>query len=426
MATVRWDSSGFGLPTEPRQPFDPGSDWPSASGPIGGGPPPTVDRSTPARPPSTSPFTVQPMAPTRSSNPTTQPVATAPSTPPPATTPAAPTPAPAGGTGTFGAASRGTPVDQYVQAWQSNWNLPPAATSLDSLVNSLHAEGWVNAKRADHNGQPSNDKIDFGNGQGADVIFSEGTPDARWVWQPYATGASGGASGGGGTGDPSSELFINEVLSRIGSLHQPVNDPLAPLYQLMAMQRIQGLQGAPYTAGEDAALTARYMNPLTTARDAELQQNKERIGQRGMLPTSGLLDQLNKSTNANYQTGVALGSNDLAVRAVDEKQRRQDEALQVLQQALGQSRTQRSEQDQRSQQIIDLANMLPAMDERRLTLLNQSATDTSAAQGSSALLQQQSTALQQQLLHANTQAQRDAAWGEFFGRLLNNWGSIVG
>lgn len=336
--------------------------------------------------------------------------------------PVAPPPAQTGGQG-FGAAGRGEDVGSYIQKWQKNWNLPPTAASLDSLIASLRAEGWVNAKRADHNGQPSNDKIDLGNGQGADVIFSEGMPNAAWAWQPYSTGGSGG---GGGTGDPSSELFINEVLSRIGALHQPVNDPLAPLYQLMAMQRIQGLQGAPYTAGEDAAMTARYMNPLTTARDAELQANKERIGARGMLPTSGLLDELNKGTNANYQTGVALGSNDLAVRAVDEKQRRQDEALDVLSKVLGFNKGQRTEEDQRGQSIIDLAGMLPAMDERRLALLNQSATDNSAAQGVNGLLQQQSTALQQKLLHANTQAQRDAAWGEFFGTLLNNWGSLFG
>lgn len=116
-----------------------------------------------------------------------------PTTPPPAPAPAPP-PAATSGSG-FGAAGRGEDPAQYIQAWQRQFGFAPTAASLDHLVNSLRAEGWVNAKRADHNGSPSNDKIDLGNGQSADVISSEGASNAAWSWQPYATDSHGGGGG---------------------------------------------------------------------------------------------------------------------------------------------------------------------------------------------------------------------------------------
>jgi hypothetical protein len=316
----------------------------------------------------------------------------------------------------------GNPRDLWNSWYQSAANKPRQSqnTSLQPFVDYLTQQGVTGARV---NVDP------HGFGKGIDlnnqfIKLLDGYDNPIWIdnWNEQGGGAPGA---GAGYTDPSSELYLNELLSRMEQLRKPVNDPMAPLYQLMALSRVQNLKEQPYTGGEDAALVNRYMQPLTMARDAELEQNKERIGARGMLASSGLLDELNKGTNQNYQRGVAQGSSDLAVRAVDEKQRRLDEALSVLAQLTQFGRTQRNEDDQRSSELINLASQFPQMDERRLQALLQASNDGGAAsQAGGQIMAQRSQALQQQLLHSNTQAQRDAAWGEFFGSLLNNWDTL--
>jgi hypothetical protein len=310
--------------------------------------------------------------------------------------------------------------------WQEWWGAGNRArqsqnTSLQPFVDYLKQRGIDASVNVDPHGMGKGINL---NGQFIKLLDGYDNP----IWEDYANEGAGGGTGaaGGGGNDPSRELFINELLSRMESLRKPVDDPLAPLYQLMALTRVQNLQGEPFTGGDDAALRAKYMDPLTQARDAELQANKERIGARGMLPSSGLLDELNKTTNQGYQRGVAIGSNDLAVRAIDERQRRQMEQLDVLSDLLSQGRTARGEDDRRGQEIIELAALFPEMDERRLQMLLQASGDSTAnaSAASTSLLQQGSQDLQARLLQSRTDAERNAAWGEFFGSLLDNWDDI--
>jgi hypothetical protein len=373
---------------------------------------PWTDEDVPPRN-TAGPVETRPYEPPQASNPWPVPsVGTQPYTPP---------------TPSLNAAGRGVSPEQYYRDYLANFNVNLRQSSpagWDDLIKALQTEGY------NYTTDARTDGLHKGLYEGGDpnkfIKILNGMDQPIWMPGGDAPGAGGGSVPGAGAGytDPSSQLFINELLSRIENLRKPVEDPMAPLYQLMALTRVQNLQGEPYTGADDAALTARYMNPLTQARDAELQQNKERIGQRGMLPTSGLLDELNKTTNQSYQQGVATHSNDLAVRAVDERQRRQQEQLSVLSDLLTQGRTARSEEDRRGSEIVDLAKMLPDMDTQRLNSLLGASGDNSAAQASSGLLAQNAQRMQQDLLNAQTQAQRDAIWGEFFGSLLNNWDSI--
>lgn len=329
------------------------------------------------------------------------------------TTPIAPSPAPQAAPQQPQPAG-GDPRSLWNSWYQSAGQKPRQSmnTSLQPFVDYLKSQGLNAEVNVDPHGFGKGINL---NGQFIKLLDGYDNP----IWEDYANAGQGG---GAQTQDPSSELYINELLARMGVLRQPVQDPLAPLYQLMALTRVQNLAGDPYTGKDDAALTARYMNPLTQARDAELQANKERIGARGMLPTSGLLDELNKGTNQNYQQGVAIGSNDLAVRAVDERQRRQDEQLSVLADLLRQGQGARREEDLRGQELIDLAAMLPAHDERRMQLLLDASNDGgAAANAGNVLLSQQANAIAERYRQAQTDAQRDAIMGEFFGSLLDNW-----
>lgn len=308
----------------------------------------------------------------------------------------------------------GNPRDLW-NSWYGSASSKPRQsqnTSLQPFVDYLTSQGITGARvNVDPHGFGKG--IDL-NGQFIKLLDGYDNP----IWEDFAGG------GGGGSTDPHADLYFNELMARMEQLRKPVNDPLAPLYQLMALERVKKLQGDPFTGGEDAALTARYMNPLTQARDASLQRNREAIGARGMLPSSGLLQELNQDTERGYEQNVAAGSNDLAVRAVNERQARQQEQLQVLSQLLGFGRTQRTEQDQRANELIKLAAEFPGFDERRLGMLMDAGNDNSSAQGANAVLNQQSIQLRQQIENARTQAERDKAWGDFFGSLIDNWDSI--
>lgn len=238
---------------------------------------------------------------------------------------------------------------------------------------------------------------------------------------------AGGASGTG-YGDPNADLFVNEVLSRLQALHTPINDPYRDLLQKMGLERVDALGGAPYTAGEDAALRAQYMDPLSQARDSALERRTEQLGRYGYLPSSGLFQDQLGEIEQGYQGAVGKASNDLAVRAIDEKQRRGDEQLDILGQLLGVSTAARGEQDARGREAVTTANLLPMMDERRLGQMLQ-ASDSGGQQQQMLLstLMQLMNAQQQQANYNQQNSQQDsAAWGQYLGYLLQNWDSIFG
>lgn len=229
-----------------------------------------------------------------------------------------------------------------------------------------------------------------------------------------------------GYDDPNAKFYLDEIMKRYNELNNTQPDPWEDLLKLFAMSRVGDLGGAPYTAGEDAALVTKYRDPLVQARDAELQQNKERIASRGMMPTSGLLDSLNRGTNANYQAGIAKGSNDLGVRAVDEKQRRADEQLTILNSIMGVNRQGVDRQNANRDQMLQLAKMFPDFDATRLNqLLSASGTsaDTSGPLNSLMSMGNQNLdavklqQLLQQTANGNSQAS-SAAWGQILGYLL--------
>src|SRR6185503_6505704 len=83
--------------------------------------------------------------------------------------------------------------------------LNPRPDSLDRIVDAFKAVG-VNAKRADHGGKPSDDKLDFGDGSGIDLISGVDGPNPGWWYGWYGAGQGGGGTGTEST-DPNSPYF---------------------------------------------------------------------------------------------------------------------------------------------------------------------------------------------------------------------------
>lgn len=271
------------------------------------------------------------------------------------------------------------------------------------------------------------DKVTIG-GRTFDAVRSAGIGGGLGASWDDITDGGGGNTGSNYGNSASTELYVNEILSRLKALRQPINDPMTIALQRAALERVQGLQGAPYTAGEDAALIARYREPVTQARDVEYQRNREEASRRGFMASSGLLDVLDQATNRAYQGAIAQGANDLGVQAVAERQRRGQEALAILASLVQNETAQRNEMEQRSQELVRTASLLPGMDERRLQLLLDASNAGTASTNSalSNLLQLgQLNQSSNQTNNANAQ-NNSATFGAYLARILAALGQSGG
>lgn len=267
-------------------------------------------------------------------------------------------------------------------------------------------------------GGSKGDKVTIG-GRTFDAVMSAGLNGGMGAsWNDITNGGTDTTSTYGNNAN--TELYVNEILSRLQQLRQPIDDPFNRALQVQALQRVQELQGDPYTAGQDAALVARYRAPITQARDAQYLRNKEEASRRGFLASSGLLGELDKNTDRAYQQAVASGANDLAVQAVAEKNARAEQALAILSALVNAENARRSEVDNRSNQLVSTAALLPGLDEKRLALLLDAAASGTQA-NSSALSNLLSLAqLNQSASQTNSaNSQNNAAtFGAYLAQLL--------
>lgn len=271
------------------------------------------------------------------------------------------------------------PQAQIDPGWfQQTFGAPGTPGELNALEQSLSQYG-IKVLR---NAAGVAGKIQYPTGQVVDIIKAAGAGGQGFQWLPEGGPADTSTAYGNSA---STQLYVNEILARLEALRQPVNDPMLPLLQSLALQRVNSLQGDPYTAGDNAALIAKYQQPLTDARDAELQRRKEELSARNIGPSSGLYQQQLADVGSAYTKGVAGISNNLAVQAIDEKNRRAQEALSILASLVGAGQQQRSEVNAQANDLLRVAALLPGLDESRLQLLLQASGDPSANTSLSAL-----------------------------------------
>ena len=263
-------------------------------------------------------------------------------------------------------------------------------------------------------------------GRAFDAVLSAGAGGLGATWDDITNGEGGGGSNTASTygNSASTELYVNEILSRLQQLRQPINDPMLTALQKLALERVQTNQGAPYTAGDDAAMVARYREPLTQARDAAYQRNLEEVSRRGMMASSGLRDVLDQGVNTAYQGAVAQGANDLGVQAVAEKNRRAQESLAILASLVSAGQQQRQEQNSQASDLLRTAALLPGLDESRLRLLLDASGDGTSATNSSlsALLNLAQLGQSASMTNANTAQNNADTFGAYLARILASMG----
>lgn len=327
-----------------------------------------------------------------------------------------------------GTSGGGYDANQLRQALLSH-TAPASAASLQAFI-AAHPEF---ATGVTIGGSKANKLYGPGGQFLADVINGTSGPNPSWAWDTSVGSDAGGGQSytgpGGGVGyaNPSSQLFLNEALSRLQALHQPVSNPFQDAYLQQALKRVADLQQAPYTPADEAALIAQFREPLTHARDAALQRRTEQMGARGIGPTSGLFqDQINQVENT-YQQGIAQGANQLGVTAVAEKQRRAQEALAVLTDMLGVTNTSQQQDQQRQQETLQVAALFPQFDAHQLQqLLAASGGGTTSPSDLVSMVTQIGNLNLNQQNQANaSKASSSAAWGQLLGYLLNQSGKAA-
>lgn len=256
----------------------------------------------------------------------------------------------------------------------------------------------------------------------------EGAPESWSASNPggTATGATPYLASGtnpGGYDDPSAMIYLNQLLQRLNQVQQPVDNSILDQLKALVQANVSRLNQAPYTDTESQALITQMRDPITQARDQAKQQAAENMSRRGISPTSGIFQaEMTKIDNA-YQTGVAQGSNQLAVNAVAQKNTNAAQALSELNSLLGVQNTSVDRANAMADQAVTLAQGFPNFDASRLNSLLAASGDTSSA--SSALSSLVSLGNVNNVANSQqnaTDQANAAAWGKLIAAILASIG----
>lgn len=233
---------------------------------------------------------------------------------------------------------------------------------------------------------------------------------------PYASQPGGNP---GGYTDPSSMLYLQQVLQRLQQVQQPQDTSILDLLKSLAMTQVNKLQQKPYSAADDQALITQYREPLNQARDTAKQQAALDLSRRGIGPTSGVYQDRMKQIDQAYVKGVAQGSNQMGVNAVQQQNANALQSLQILSGLQSATNTQTDRSNAMSDQAVTLAKMFPDFDASRLDQLLRASGDTSGSSNAlSSLIGLGNLNLNAAGMNNANDAANAAAWGKFFASLF--------
>jgi hypothetical protein len=194
---------------------------------------------------------------------------------------------------------------------------------------------------------------------------------------PYAEALGGGkgGKGSGGSGvfdDPATKEWEQALRAIVGKLNQPYDNPdLNPLLDYLR-QYATKLQGPAYTPQQMDTLQTQALDPLTSQRDAMRQQIMQRASQRGLDPSSGIVqDEINQLDRSLSQTR-SQRQGQFAANAVNLDRQNQQLSGQVLAQIAALQEQNYAGNENRALQALNLLSQIPALADKRLGLALQS------------------------------------------------------
>ena len=210
---------------------------------------------------------------------------------------------------------------------------------------------------------------------------------------------------GGQFSDPWNSQMESLLTSQLNGLtNAPPGSPQAMLASYLT-QQFQTLAGANgYTPQEQAMLNTQVGSPIEALRTAANQRVLERAGQRGILPSSGLVQNEYATNDRTYDQMRTAANRDLAVNQINRAQSQRQEAL-------GNITGLNTQQQQVNAQALQLATLLRQLP---IDAQNQAMQVINGAGSPSALLQQVTQLAQQ------SQGNTSAYWSALAQALLNN------
>lgn len=316
-------------------------------------------------------------------------------------------------------------VQDFIRQWQQSHN---SSEGIGPLAAAVSAQ-FPGVSRFMYGQTPSNNELSI-DGQKFKVLVDGG----GWYTGGDDSGG-GGFSGGtsstpflnsgtnpGGYTDPSSQIFLNQLLQRLSQANTPQDNGVMDLLKSLAMKRVDALNAPPYSAADEQALITRYREPLTQARDAAYAHNREEAGRKGFLPSSGLLRTMDTNVDKGYEAGIAQGANGMAVDAIHQKQANAQQQLQILSSLLATGNQQVDRGNAQADHAVDLAKMFPDFDAARLDQMLRASSDTSGSSALSGLMQLGNLNLNSLITNNRTDQANSEAWGKLLASIFASVG----
>jgi hypothetical protein len=204
------------------------------------------------------------------------------------------------------------------------------------------------------------------------LLGMDAGPNDAAKYGPYAGGKNGSGGGKGVFDDPATKEWEAALRAIVARLNQPYDNPdLNPLLDYLR-QYATKLQGPAYTPQQMDTLQTQALDPLTSQRDAMRQQILQRASQRGLDPSSGIVqDEINQLDRALSQTR-SQRQGQFAANAVDLDRQNQQMSGQVLAQIAALQEQNFSGNENRALQALQLLSQIPQYADKRLQLALQS------------------------------------------------------
>lgn len=196
----------------------------------------------------------------------------------------------------------------------------------------------------------------------------------NWIWQTGSGSGSGYDAAGSSQifNDPATALFEQIAKLRLDQLAQPMPNPQLDQFLKDATAQMEQLRAPIYSQAEEAALRTKVFDQMERDRQTAIQQTVEHLAALGHGKESGTIPAAIDLVNRRFDQLRAQQENNLTTGAIQERQRRLQEALGISSQAAAATTAANSTQDARGREAVTTAAMFPDLADTRLQLANQS------------------------------------------------------
>ena len=165
--------------------------------------------------------------------------------------------------------------------------------------------------------------------------------------------------------DPVAKQFIDTLNQRIAALQQPHTSPQLDQLNSYLQKYFETLQGPTYTPAQMDLMQTQSLDPLEAQRGAARNQVLQRLASRGIAPSSGIAEKALQDVDKQFNQIRTQTQAGFATKAIDLNRINQQQAAGVAQALANIDQTQFANQENRANQAVQYAGMIPALAQQR-------------------------------------------------------------